>query len=87
MQYSLGKTCGHEVPANETTSESIKELCHGVGKGVSVSAVLVYQGYNDGIRDVHHYMGGLLVMMTRTFSCTPNTIADKLQTHRACLHW
>ena len=43
-------TCGHKVPANETTSESVKELCHGCREGSNcVVAVLVYQGYNDGI--------------------------------------
>ena len=39
------------MPANESTSESIKELRHGCRE----VAVLVYQGYNDGIEgDVHH---------------------------------
>ena len=35
---------------------AIKELCHGCREGsICVVAVLVYQGYNDGIeRDVHH---------------------------------
>ena len=46
--------CG--VPADESTNESIKELCHDC-----VVAVLVYQGYSVE-RDVHDTMGGLLVM-------------------------
>ena len=57
--------CGHKVSANESTSESIKELCHGCREwSICVIAVLVYQGYNDSIEGMYimPYMGGLLVM-------------------------
>ena len=63
--------CGHEVPANESTSESIKELCHGCREGsICVVAVLVYQGYNDGIeRDVHHTIYGRITGDVRQEPC------------------
>ena len=59
------------MPANETTNESIKELCHGCREGsICVIAVLVYQGYNDGIEgDVHHTINGRITGNVRQEPC------------------
>ena len=59
------------MPANESTSESVKELCHGCREGsICVIAVLVYQSYNDGIeRDVHQTIYGKITGDVRQEPC------------------